>query len=39
MITLFPLLSGIEASTLWPSFLLSFIWSVSCIMEALPAAY
>jgi hypothetical protein len=31
----FPLLSGIEAFTLRPSFLLSFIWSVSCIVGVL----
>ena len=32
LIILFPLLSRTEASTLWSSFLLSFMWSVSCIM-------
>jgi hypothetical protein len=35
MIILFPHLSGTEASTLWPSFLLSFIWSVSYIVGIL----
>jgi hypothetical protein len=30
-----PLLSMFEASTLWPSFLLYFIWSFSCIMGIL----
>ena len=35
MIILFPLLSEIEASTLWFSFFLSFIWSVSYIMGIL----
>jgi hypothetical protein len=29
---LFPNLSRTEASTLWSSFFLSFIWSVSCNM-------
>jgi hypothetical protein len=33
MIVLLPLLSGVEASTFWPYFLLSLIWSVSCIMS------
>jgi hypothetical protein len=32
---LFSLLSEIEASTFWPSFLLSFLWSMSCIMTIL----
>jgi hypothetical protein len=32
---LFPLLNGIEESTLWPSFFSSFIWSMSCIMGTL----
>ena len=35
MIILFPLLNGIEESTLWPSFFSSFIWSMSCIMGIL----
>jgi hypothetical protein len=35
VIILLPLLSGIEASTLWPSFLLSIIWSVSCSVDIL----
>ena len=35
MIILFPVQSGFEASTLWPSFLLSFIWSEGCIMIIL----
>jgi hypothetical protein len=29
---LFPLLSRTEASTLWSSFFLNFIWSISCIV-------
>jgi hypothetical protein len=32
MVILCPLLGRTEASTLWSSFFLSFIWSVSCIM-------
>ena len=32
LIILFPLLSRTEASTLWSSFLLSFMWSMSCIV-------
>jgi hypothetical protein len=32
---LFPLLRRTEASTLWSSFFLSFIWSVSCILGFL----
>jgi hypothetical protein len=32
IIILFPLLSRTEASTLWSSFFLSFIWSVCCIV-------
>jgi hypothetical protein len=32
LIILFPLLSWTEASTLWSSFLLSFMWSMSCIV-------
>ena len=32
LIILFPLLSRTEASTLWSSFLLSFMWSVNCIL-------
>jgi hypothetical protein len=39
LIILIPLLSRTEASTLWFSFLLSFMWSVSCIMgipQSLP---
>ena len=35
VIILFPLLSGIEASTLGPSFLLSFMWSVSYMTNIL----
>ena len=35
VVILFPLLSRTEASTLGPSFLLSFIWPVSCIMDIL----
>jgi hypothetical protein len=35
MIILFPLLSGIEVSTLGLSFLLSFLWSVTYIMGIL----
>jgi hypothetical protein len=35
MIILLPLLSGVEASTLWPSFLLSVIWSVGYILGIL----
>ena len=30
---LFPLLRSTEASTLWSSFFLNFIWSVSCILD------
>jgi hypothetical protein len=32
LLMLFPLLNRTETSTLWPSFLLSFMWSMSCIM-------
>jgi len=32
---LFPLLRRTEASTLWPSFFLSFMWSVNCILGNL----
>ena len=32
---LFPLLRRTEASTFWPSFFLSFIWSVNCILVIL----
>jgi hypothetical protein len=35
LIILIPLLSRTEASTLWSSYLLSFMWSVSCIMAIL----
>jgi hypothetical protein len=35
MIILFPLLSGIEVSRLWPCFLLSFLCSVSCTIGIL----
>jgi hypothetical protein len=35
VIILFPLLPGINTSMLWPSFLLSIIWSVSYIMGTL----
>jgi hypothetical protein len=35
VIILFPLLSRIEASTLWSSFFMSFIWSVRCILGIL----
>jgi hypothetical protein len=33
LIILFPFLSKTEASTLWCFFLLSFMWSASCIMD------
>jgi hypothetical protein len=33
LIILFPLLSRTEVSTLWSSFLLSYIWSIKCIMD------
>ena len=32
---LFPLLRRMEASTLWSSFFLSFVWSVNCILGIL----
>jgi hypothetical protein len=32
MVALFPLISRTEASTLWSSFFLSFIWSLNCIV-------
>jgi hypothetical protein len=32
LLILFPLLSRTEASTLWSSLLLSFMWSTSCIV-------
>jgi hypothetical protein len=35
MIILFPLLRRFEAFTLWPSFMLSFIWSLICIVGIL----
>jgi hypothetical protein len=35
VIILFPLLRKTEAPTLWSSFFLSFLWSVSCIMGIL----
>ena len=40
MIILFPLLSKIEASTLWVSFFSSFVWSVvSWVFQAFPNIY
>ena len=33
LIISFPILHRTEASTLWPSILLSFMWSMSCIMD------
>ena len=37
LIILFPLLSRTEAFTLWSSFLLSFMWSMSCIVSVPPS--
>jgi hypothetical protein len=38
VIILFPLLSRTEASTLWSSFFLSFMWSINCILS-IPSFY
>jgi hypothetical protein len=39
MIILIPFLSRTEAYTLWSSYVLSFIWSVNCIMGFLPNSH